>query len=81
MAIPHSYLRHFTISDVQFMHYHATDSHGTVVNNYCVNGKDVTIEMFYGAIQKAVGDAEYYIQTACGMTKHNTPDWNKKSQI
>ncbi|WPJ72118.1 hypothetical protein DEEACLCL_00101 [Salmonella phage CRW-SP2] len=79
MAIPNSYIRRFVISDVAFMHYYAQDAHGTVVNNYVVNGEDVCIEDFYAAIQKAVGDAEYYIQFACGMIKHRTPDWSKKS--
>lgn len=76
MAIPHSYMRRFEISGVTFMHYFAQDAHGTVVNDFSVNGQTVNSNQFYSAIQKSVGDAEYYIGVACGLVKSKTPDWS-----
>lgn len=76
MSYPHSYLRKFTINGVEFSHYHAQDGHGTVSDVYTIDQKISERDEFMAAIQKAVGDAEYYITQACGLNKLRTPDWS-----
>lgn len=78
MPTPHSYIRRFIISEIAFMHHHAQDSHGTIVDTYCVNGEEVSFQEFNLNLQTAVGDAEYYISRACGLIKNSTPDWSSK---
>lgn len=78
MGYPHSYSRRFNINMVSFYHYHAQDAHGSVADTYCVDGESVTYAEFMAAIQKSVGDAEFYITRACGLNKLETPDWSKR---
>lgn len=78
MGYPHSYTRTFTINGTEFRHYHAQDAHGSVSDTHTINNRLVDRQEFMGELQKAVGDAEFYISQACGLIKTQTPDWSKR---
>lgn len=78
MPLPHSYRRHFAVNGVEFVHHFAQDGHGSRAETYYVNDRVVTPVEFFESLQKAVGDAEYYISMACGLNKIHTPDWGKR---